>query len=1165
MKKKIILFISILLVISAILILLIIKNNKNNSSKTSSKVWEQDEEITTYNDEIDVKDISKEEKVSKKDDSKEFMEKYFEDSKKIQKNNNKENVLIIISKKEPKNVYGATDIIKAPNNQYILQYNTKAEKTKALQEYKKDDSITAEENIVHKTLGNYNSWGIEKTGLDYAVNTANTKNLNEVTVAIIDTGLDLNVFNQKFSNKILGTYNVLEQNTEITDETGHGTHVAGTIAEGTPNNVKIFPIKVSKTDDMYTSDIIEAINYITYNEIADVINMSYGGYNYSYAEYSAIEAANKKHIVCVAAAGNDNKSREHFPSSFDNTISISSVDSNLDKSSFSNFGDTITFSAPGEEIRSINGIKSGTSMATPHVSSAVAILKSYNDTITLNDTINILKKYAIDLGDDGWDKYYGYGFINFKGTQFTDGENTDQYGIFKNTVISNIEAVDFEPTQFNYGNITNLMNAKIIIYDELGFTTKSLWELDDLQIIGYQPYSYTDQNVTLKYQDRDIILKVNNKNAMDNGWSYYKLDDNTIYLWKFNYSFTERVYPHKVYIPSKIDGYTVKELAMNLFSREKIKSLTIENGVEQIDGNLDLGEELEELVLPSSLKKILGGAFQNCKRLRSVNIPNSVEEIYQAAFQNTGLKSIVIPNKIQNIRDNLFKNCSYLKEVTLPEELTEIGKHAFENTKLSDIYIPKNVNNLGVNPFFKVETLKNINIDVENETYTNYNNCNIIVEKSTNRLISANSHSKLPSTIKIIGQEAFSGDMSEISLWEGLEEIEDYAFNGLDIDTINKIVLPKSLTKISDNAFKMYNGQYVIPENLTLWVYKDSYSETYAKQNNISFRNIDPVNIEASISKTNYKAFEKVDTSGIYLLLTYDDDSQEYIRDNITVKYIDNRDSFRFGDTYIILSGYSKNGEYIEKQVAVNVSKAIPTFNIPQNINAIEKQKLSEISLPNGFEWMNGETIIDGMGNKTYKAKFIPQDQNNYNIVEDININIYVKSNIKTIVSDNISIEYNSTTYNGKNKQPNVNIIINNVSLSKDRDFKVEYKNNKNIGTASIIVTGIGNYNGKVTKTFTINPKGTSLSKLTAGKKKFTAKWKKQTIQTTGYQIQYSTDKNFKKDNKTSTISKNKTLSKAISKLKSKKKYYVRVRTYKTVKGKKYYSGWSSNKSIKTK
>lgn len=96
------------------------------------------------------------------------------------------------------------------------------------------------------------------------------------------------------------------------------------------------------------------------------------------------------------------------------------------------------------------------------------------------------------------------------------------------------------------------------------------------------------------------------------------------------------------------------------------------------------------------------------------------------------------------------------------------------------------------------------------------------------------------------------------------------------------------------------------------------------------------------------------------------------------------------------------------------------------------------------------------------------------------------------------------------------------------------------------------------------NPSKTSISKLTAKKKGFTVKWKKPT-NASGYQIQYATDKNFKKNKKTVTVNKSSSTSKTVSKLKSKKKYYVRVRTYVTVNGTKKYSSWSAVKSIKTK
>ena len=163
-----------------------------------------------------------------------------------------------------------------------------------------------------------------------------------------------------------------------------------------------------------------------------------------------------------------------------------------------------------------------------------------------------------------------------------------------------------------------------------------------------------------------------------------------------------------------------------------------------------------------------------------------------------------------------------------------------------------------------------------------------------------------------------------------------------------------------------------------------------------------------------------------------------------------------------------------------------------------------------------------------------------------------------------------SYTYDGKVKKPSVTVADNNgIILKKGTDYTLTYSDGrKNVGSYIVTINFKGNYSGTVKKTFTIKPKATSISKLTAGKKKFTVKWKKQATQTTGYEIQYSTSSKFKSA-KTVTVSKNKTTSKTISKLKAKKKYYVRIRTYKTVKvnGKstKIYSSWSKAKSVTTK
>ena len=172
--------------------------------------------------------------------------------------------------------------------------------------------------------------------------------------------------------------------------------------------------------------------------------------------------------------------------------------------------------------------------------------------------------------------------------------------------------------------------------------------------------------------------------------------------------------------------------------------------------------------------------------------------------------------------------------------------------------------------------------------------------------------------------------------------------------------------------------------------------------------------------------------------------------------------------------------------------------------------------------------------------------------------------------ASNIKLSKTAYTYNGKVQKPSVTVKNSKGKALKSTDYKIYYpKGMKNVGKYTVKVTLKGNYSGSKSMTYNINPKGTSVSKVTAAKKGFKVIWKKQTTQTTGYEVQYSTASNFKKGNKTVTVSKNKTTSKSVSKLSAKKKYYVRVRTYKTVKigGKsvKLYSGWSKAKSVTTK
>lgn len=202
-----------------------------------------------------------------------------------------------------------------------------------------------------------------------------------------------------------------------------------------------------------------------------------------------------------------------------------------------------------------------------------------------------------------------------------------------------------------------------------------------------------------------------------------------------------------------------------------------------------------------------------------------------------------------------------------------------------------------------------------------------------------------------------------------------------------------------------------------------------------------------------------------------------------------------------------------------------------------------------------------------YKVTSIKKATNSANGTIEQQCSICGYTNNNTIAKiGSASISNAVYTYNGKAKKPSVIVKDSLGKVISSSNYAVSYANNVNVGRGTVKVNFKGNYNGTLTKTFKINPKSTSIKgKLKAKKKAIIIKWKKISKQISGYEIQYSTNSKFtKKKTKTKKIkSSKKTLT--IKKLNSRKKYYVRIRTCKTVGGTKYYSAWSKKKSVKTK
>ena len=153
--------------------------------------------------------------------------------------------------------------------------------------------------------------------------------------------------------------------------------------------------------------------------------------------------------------------------------------------------------------------------------------------------------------------------------------------------------------------------------------------------------------------------------------------------------------------------------------------------------------------------------------------------------------------------------------------------------------------------------------------------------------------------------------------------------------------------------------------------------------------------------------------------------------------------------------------------------------------------------------------------------------------------------------------------FTGKAITQNVTVKVGNTVLKNGTDYTVSYSNNKKVGKATVKITGKGKYGGVITKTFKINPAKQEIQKLTAKSKAFFVDWA-QKGSATGYEIQYATNSKFTGAKKV-TITNNKTDKTTVSKLSANKKYYVRVRSYTTVGGTKYYGAWSAVKNVTTK
>ena len=285
------------------------------------------------------------------------------------------------------------------------------------------------------------------------------------------------------------------------------------------------------------------------------------------------------------------------------------------------------------------------------------------------------------------------------------------------------------------------------------------------------------------------------------------------------------MYSGSVIIPEKVTyenvEYSVTSIGSEAFSWcIGLTSVTIPNSVTSI-GKKAFYEcsFLTWVNIPNSVTIIGKDAFGNCSSLTSVTIPNSVTSIGEFAFSRcSGLTSINIPNSITSIESGAFSGCSGLTSITIPNSVKSIGESAFSGCSgLTSITIPNSVTSIGEIAFLGCSSLTFISVENGNSVYDSRDNCNAIIETSTNTLFSGCKNTTIPNSVTIIGKDAFGNcsSLTSINIPNSVTSIGNNAFSWCS--GLTSVTIPNSVTSIGDGAFSCCSSlpSITIPNSVT--------------------------------------------------------------------------------------------------------------------------------------------------------------------------------------------------------------------------------------------------------------------------------------------------------------------------------------------------------------
>ena len=460
------------------------------------------------------------------------------------------------------------------------------------------------------------------------------------------------------------------------------------------------------------------------------------------------------------------------------------------------------------------------------------------------------------------------------------------------------------------------------------------------------------------------------------------------------------------------------------FNPSEVTEIIIEEGITGINDRLTrMFKNAISVTLPSSLESIGENNFSNFTKLETVTIPDNskLKYIYTRAFERcTSLKSINLPQGLESIYSRAFYTCSNLTNLKLPSTLTRIDELAFSNGprfKNNELTIPKGVTTIKSRSIYNINDLKTINVE------------------------------------------------------NGVTKIEKYAF--ADNDSLKNVYLPASITSIDVLACKSYNYEKYSACDIYIDKYKDSipcYSN-WGTDGTIYWKTRDFKNTTDNTVVISDVADQTYTGSLIAPNITVSCNDVELVKNtDYTVSYSNNKN---VGTATISITGIgdytgtiTKNFNIVARDISDTTIGSIPNQTYTGNsISALPVITYNGATLTKGTDYTltYSNNVNVGTGTVTITGK------GNFKGTTSKTFSISARA-----MSDTSVANVSSQTYTGNGISPLPTITYNNKTLKKDTDYTLSYSNNINAGTATITITGKGNFTGTTSKTFSISARAMS-------------------------------------------------------------------------------------------